>query len=68
MRFFKKSGMLRYVLLLCTVPYLGMLIYLALGLHKLEGQIYHAPTPFMLFSLAILGGAVPAIGIILIFT
>lgn len=62
----KKSGILRGVLLLCAVPYLGLLIYLGSGLHEIEGQMHHAPTPFMLLCLAVLGGAVPAIGIVLI--
>lgn len=62
----KMSGILRSSLLLCAVPYIGMLVYLTVGLHEVEGQMHSGPEPFTLLCLAILGGAVPGVGVFVI--
>lgn len=63
---FTNNRMLRPVLLLCAIPYVGMILYLLLDMLKNEGQVSHAPAPFVLVCLAVVGGAVPAVGIVLI--
>lgn len=62
----KNKNILRSILLLCLIPYFGMLLYLILGLHTIGDQAHHVSTPFMLLCLAFVGGLIPAFGIIYI--
>lgn len=60
-----KYRLLRLILLLCAVPYVGILAYLILSVAISNGQP-QTPAPMLMAVLAVIGGAVPGVGIIMI--
>lgn len=57
-----ESRMAPLVLLFCSIPYLGMRLYLWREMHAAE-PFAAAPGPWVLATMAVLGGLIPAIGL-----
>ncbi len=46
------------IILFCSIPYIALLLYLVIGLHKF-GNKMSPPNTFVLWTLAVIGGAIP---------
>ena len=52
-------------LFFCSIPYFGLLLYLRRGMHATEPTAT-VPSPWLLVTMAVLGGLVPGIGLTVI--
>ncbi len=59
---YKTRRLLVLTLFLCSVPYIGLFAYLALGLHG-GAQAIAIPSVPVLFALGVIGGVIPLVGL-----